>query len=825
MPEGKKLKKVWFTLDKVNTESTENIELLTEFLHNNTKQKWFFINNYNNSVWENYFIFRWNDSYVWIKNIDYSNNKIWDFFKEISISKLRKRIEWDNNIIFRISTRLSIEYRQLEWYYENKHWIVFDIYKSTKLKFKAVISKDNKQKNLPKIAPIVSKFKTAILDELENVSNIAKKENTEEDLANWIILEEYKTREWEKIKIYKSEDWKRFRWSKYITIDLEELKEKLENQKWEKKKYKKLKEFILIMLVMILSVYWYFTYNNYINKIIPIDISCYWTWTLVLNTWETWIIKYEWKFSEILKSKYELIKEWKVLNLDYWESIINFTWSIEENNSWTIYWVTNWYIDWIAGLNFNWEMIWSWIIEFSWFKFLWDISNWKLIWYTNIPLNISVKDENQDISWNLYISIEWDLINENWKISWEWIVKFSWIDDKITKIDQITAEENYNKKINGLIIEKISDIINSLISENISDKVLKSTSIFDTIIKKYLKDDIILGKVEVSYSNKNINKKYISNSQIINSYKTNLKISNEIISISNKTLNETSSQILKSLSWSLYLSGSTLLFTETWNLENYISNNIWDFENIEYTTKISIEENILKNILDLINKKYFLFIKKELKLIDTFIDSINIGNFRHLYSNIDKIEKHVNSLSISNKEKVLITNLINNIRLEEQNIVQKDVTAEVIGSKLWNSIWIAVAWGIFDKIISKNTELPIIKEKDYYTSVEFQKSIDILIYEWENKYIKDNNKLWRFTINLEPIKNIWKRIKVEFNVNKEWKIFVNVIDLLNKNNNVEVEISAEINKKENITENVRLSTVSVKTYIKKLNEIIELVSK
>ncbi|QIE02265.1 Fe-S protein assembly chaperone HscA [Buchnera aphidicola] len=120
--------------------------------------------------------------------------------------------------------------------------------------------------------------------------------------------------------------------------------------------------------------------------------------------------------------------------------------------------------------------------------------------------------------------------------------------------------------------------------------------------------------------------------------------------------------------------------------------------------------------------------------------------------------------------------LINN------NIKNKIILLDVIPL----SLGIEVMGGFVEKIILRNTTLPVIKTKEFTTYKDNQTSILIHVVQGERELVKDCISLSRFVLkNIIPQKAGLVRISVTFQVNTDGLINISVLD---KNSNQEKKV-------------------------------------
>jgi len=203
-----------------------------------------------------------------------------------------------------------------------------------------------------------------------------------------------------------------------------------------------------------------------------------------------------------------------------------------------------------------------------------------------------------------------------------------------------------------------------------------------------------------------------------------------------------------------------------------------------------------------------------------------------LKENIDEFNKNTNEDNLENN----FNNLKNNDIFLDNDVIKKrkenDKWLKNIYNELTNLFWKKSTYlstgkslgiEVNDKdmsvVIPSDSEFPIKNTKIYLTRNAMQKRMEFKIYQWNNELTAENEYLWEFIIpNLTQIKEIWKRVEVTFDIEKDWKInFVakdilfpeTMIDgyldtekdiLINSNNNLDIINNKfkEIDKKINI---------------------------
>jgi molecular chaperone DnaK (HSP70) len=106
-----------------------------------------------------------------------------------------------------------------------------------------------------------------------------------------------------------------------------------------------------------------------------------------------------------------------------------------------------------------------------------------------------------------------------------------------------------------------------------------------------------------------------------------------------------------------------------------------------------------------------------------------------------------------------------------------------------------------DKIINKNSRIPIKVEKEYETTEKYQKQIRIQIYEGENKYANKNSFLSEFIFPLTPHKKNY--INVIFEIDEKYSTLIVSAEEINgkKKKQIKVEVNTNINEKNTTNKN------------------------
>ena len=117
------------------------------------------------------------------------------------------------------------------------------------------------------------------------------------------------------------------------------------------------------------------------------------------------------------------------------------------------------------------------------------------------------------------------------------------------------------------------------------------------------------------------------------------------------------------------------------------------------------------------------------------------------------------------------------------------------------SLGVKIEGDLMDKIINKNSRIPIKVEKEYETTEEYQKQIRIQIYEGENKYANKNCFLGEFIFPLTRQKKNY--INVIFEIEENYSTLTVSAEEINgeKKKQIQVQINTNINEKNTTNEN------------------------
>lgn len=212
---------------------------------------------------------------------------------------------------------------------------------------------------------------------------------------------------------------------------------------------------------------------------------------------------------------------------------------------------------------------------------------------------------------------------------------------------------------------------------------------------------------------------------------------------------------------------------------------IWKIEEID---KITTE---YKNILESDDTEES--IKSDFNQFKIEYDKI--ANFNEINRRIQNIEKIYNEYGLNISEIKELKDEIENDRIMYENFFKRELKLDISSdNKLMGSLWIETCmwedncW-LFDSIISANSYLPAIGSWRYYTLYDYQTDVLVDIYQWDNTLAKNNQLLWSLTISNLPKQKAWlSSVDVHFNIDKNWYLWVRVVDNTDFNNRKQTTI-------------------------------------
>ena len=222
----------------------------------------------------------------------------------------------------------------------------------------------------------------------------------------------------------------------------------------------------------------------------------------------------------------------------------------------------------------------------------------------------------------------------------------------------------------------------------------------------------------------------------------------------------------------------------------------------EYLPNCNIEFSITKEQFENYCSELF---GKFKKIINDFLTNNNV--------NKNEIEEviPIGGSSLMPKIKEIISEIFNHSKIET-NLDPKEVVAigaSVQGGILSNlnnlnnydllditnySLGVELVEERMSKIIKKYTKTPISLYKDYVNAFDYPESLQIRVYEGEDKNIKNNLFLGEFKISNLPKKKKGEiKIIIEFNIDKNSLLKVTAKEKNNKNNKEKKDFSLEKN--------------------------------
>ncbi|VVB86992.1 Chaperone protein DnaK [uncultured archaeon] len=132
---------------------------------------------------------------------------------------------------------------------------------------------------------------------------------------------------------------------------------------------------------------------------------------------------------------------------------------------------------------------------------------------------------------------------------------------------------------------------------------------------------------------------------------------------------------------------------------------------------------------------------------------------------------------------------------KEKSTVAKNLEiSDVISS----SLGVLMADGTINKILERNTKIPIIRTGNYTNMADFTKEVRIEVYQGESETAEENEHLGDFFISVEPMPAFMDRIDVSFEVGKEFGILnVTAVEKISGNQrSVKLEARSRLSKKE-----------------------------
>jgi molecular chaperone DnaK len=132
---------------------------------------------------------------------------------------------------------------------------------------------------------------------------------------------------------------------------------------------------------------------------------------------------------------------------------------------------------------------------------------------------------------------------------------------------------------------------------------------------------------------------------------------------------------------------------------------------------------------------------------------------------------------------------------KEKSTVAKNIEiSDVISS----SLGVLMADDSVNKILERNTKIPIVRTGNYTNVADFTHEVKIVVYQGEGEMAEDNEHLGDFFISVEPMPAFQDRIDVSFEVGKEFGILnVTAVEKISGNQrSVKMEARSRLSKKE-----------------------------
>ncbi len=109
-----------------------------------------------------------------------------------------------------------------------------------------------------------------------------------------------------------------------------------------------------------------------------------------------------------------------------------------------------------------------------------------------------------------------------------------------------------------------------------------------------------------------------------------------------------------------------------------------------------------------------------------------------------------------------------------------------------------MADGTVNKILERNTKIPIVRTGIYTNVADFTDEVQIEVYQGEEEKAEDNEHLGDFYISVEPMPASQDKIEVSFEVGKEFGILnVTAVEKISGNQrSVKMEARSRLSKKE-----------------------------
>jgi len=270
---------------------------------------------------------------------------------------------------------------------------------------------------------------------------------------------------------------------------------------------------------------------------------------------------------------------------------------------------------------------------------------------------------------------------------------------------------------------------------------------------------------------------------------------------------------IKTYSWEIIEKNNNII-SSNGNLEKSNTNNNNDFiQNQDLIKELKNKNNSgsLENFSNLLNKEKNDNPKKDPNCNLHWYNNLKdkIEELQELAKLKENIENFINTTDKNNLEKnfkefeeknnFLENQAVKNNKTKDSKI--NDVYNEV-SALFWRdstyvssdkSLWIEVNDLDMSVVIPLNSNYPIRKKATYLTRNAYQKIMKFKVYHWNNEIASKNKYLWEFIIPyLKPIKEVWPRVSVIFDVEKDWKINFLAQDIKYPNNIINWFLDSEV---------------------------------
>ena len=300
----------------------------------------------------------------------------------------------------------------------------------------------------------------------------------------------------------------------------------------------------------------------------------------------------------------------------------------------------------------------------------------------------------------------------------------------------------------------------------------------------------------------------------------------EIISLINKDLSITE--------WNSLLNIQKLLWIEDKNNSFYqklgnIKNTLEELEKKLTALKWNLTESWLNETITFINNNTPI-LQKNAKEIEELYASLNITEWIGVNFS-ENMDKYITTLkNLLNKDGVQL--------ISKDNILWESLWTEACeetynkcsyeekqhGCDDTSFLWY-ICWN-FDVIITWWVHLPSKGSHRYQTMKDYQEILIFPVYQWEDKFVKWNNYLWKVELRDIPKKLAWQAsATVYFDVDKYWFLSVEAVDDSNWNNRtIKTKLTPATNSVENKWDDYDKISNNIKYAIDETNDMINKIS-